>query len=81
MKTVGIYEARTRFGTLITEVENGETVTVTRHGAPVARIVPVRDEFEDAGAAIEEWRRYRKEHNVRLGEGVTIRELIEEGRE
>jgi hypothetical protein len=46
----------------------------------VAQIIPVCGSFEDAAAAIEEWRRYRREHNITLGEGITIRELIEEGR-
>jgi len=36
MKTVGAYEAKTRFGELLREVENGETIIVTRHGLPVA---------------------------------------------
>jgi hypothetical protein len=49
-------------------------------GAPVAQIVPVHKRFAEA-AAIDEWRRYRREHNITLGEGITIRELIEEGRE
>jgi prevent-host-death family protein len=80
MKTVGLYEAKTHLGELIKEVEHGETLVVTRHGVPVARVVPYRDEFADAAAAIEDWRRYRRKHNIRLGGGVTIRELIEEGR-
>jgi prevent-host-death family protein len=80
MKTVGLYEAKTHLGELIKVVEHGETLVVTRHGVPVARVVPYRDEFADAAAAIEDWRRYRREHNIRLGGGVTIRELIEEGR-
>jgi prevent-host-death family protein len=81
MKTVGIYEVKTHTGELFTEVENGETLIVTRRGVPIARVTPIRDEFADAAAAIEDWRRFRKEHNIRLGGGVTIRELIEEGRD
>lgn len=80
MKTVGAYHAKAHFGELLTEVEHGATVVVTRRGVPVARIVPIHGDFEDAAAAIEAWRHYRREHNVTLGEGVTIRELIEEGR-
>jgi prevent-host-death family protein len=81
MKTVGTYEARTHFSQLLKEVANGETIEVMRHGVPVARIVPNADhDFEKAAAAIDEWARYRDEHNITLGEGVTIRELIEEGR-
>ncbi|MBW3634267.1 MAG: type II toxin-antitoxin system prevent-host-death family antitoxin [Chloroflexi bacterium] len=81
MRTVGAYEAKTRFSELLAEVANGETVVVTKHGVPVAHIVPVGKSFEDAAAAIEAWRRYRREHNITLGEGLTIRELIAEGRE
>ncbi len=81
MKTIGTHEAVHRFEELLAEVVNGETVTIAQHGRPVARLIPVRHDFAAAAKAIEEWERYRDEHNVVLGEGVTIRELIEEGRE
>ena len=80
MKTVGAYEAKTRFSELLREVETGETIIVTRHGLPVARLSPVEKEADDAAAAIEELHRYRREYRPTLG-GVSIRELIEEGRE
>jgi prevent-host-death family protein len=80
MKSVGAYEAKTRFAELLREVENGETIIVTRHGLPVARLSPMEKEADDAAAAIEELHRYRREHRPTLG-GITIRELIEEGRE
>jgi prevent-host-death family protein len=80
MKTVGAYEAKTRFAELLREVENGETIIVTRHGLPVARLSPMEKEADDAAAAIEELHRYRREHRPTLGR-ITIRELIEEGRE
>jgi prevent-host-death family protein len=81
MKTVGASEAKTHFSELLADVANGETVEITRHGVPVARLVPIRDAFADAAAAFEEWRQYRRDHNVTLGGGITIRELIEDGRE
>ena len=81
MRTVGAYEAKTRFSELLAAVANGETVEITKHGVPVARLVPVREKFAEAAAAIDEWERYRREHNVVLGGGITIKELIEEGRE
>jgi prevent-host-death family protein len=80
MKTVGAYEAKTHFSELLRDVENGETVTVTRHGVAVAQIVPIQKSSRDAASVIEEFRRFREEHDVRLGGGITIRELIEEGR-
>jgi antitoxin (DNA-binding transcriptional repressor) of toxin-antitoxin stability system len=54
---------------------------VTKHGVPVAQLVPIRNDFAAATAAIDEWEQYRDEQNVTLGSGITIRELIEEGRE
>ena len=79
MKEVGATEAMRRFSALLREVENGETVIVTRHGFPVARLSPVDKEVDDVAAAIEEIHRYRREHRPTLG-GMTLRELIEEGR-
>lgn len=80
MKTVGAYEAKTHFSELLRDVENGETVTVTRHGVAVARLVPIHDLNRDSSVAIEELRRFREEHQIRLGGDITLRELIEEGR-
>ena len=40
MKTVNIYDAKTRLSQLITEVESGDEITISRNGRPVARPVP-----------------------------------------
>lgn len=79
MKTVGAYEARVRFGQLLTEVERGETVVVTRRGVPIAHIIPIGKNRADIAAAIEELHRYRRARRPTLN-GITLRELIEEGR-
>ncbi|HEX6724691.1 MAG TPA: type II toxin-antitoxin system prevent-host-death family antitoxin [Gaiella sp.] len=39
---VGVTEARQRLTEILDQVLAGENVVVTRHGAPVAEIVPVR---------------------------------------
>jgi prevent-host-death family protein len=39
MKEVAVYEAKTRLSELLAEVEQGEQVTITRHGRPIARLV------------------------------------------
>ncbi|MHB1616982.1 MAG: type II toxin-antitoxin system Phd/YefM family antitoxin [Metallibacterium sp.] len=39
MKTVPVYEAKNRFSELLAAVEQGETVSITRRGAPVARLI------------------------------------------
>jgi prevent-host-death family protein len=77
MKEVGVYDAKTQLPRLLEEVENGNTITITRHGKPVARLVPVRGKRRSVEAAIEAIREARTGRS--LG-GLTTRELIEEGR-
>ena len=82
MEFVGAYEAKTHLPQLLDRVEGGETITITRHGKPVAKLVPASGETAkpDVKKAIEEMKRFQKERGPTLGPGVTIRELIEEGR-
>jgi prevent-host-death family protein len=40
MKVVGAFEAKNKLGQLLDLAEQGEEVTITRHGKAVARIVP-----------------------------------------
>lgn len=39
-KTVNVYDAKTHLSKLISEVETGSEITISRHGRPVARLVP-----------------------------------------
>jgi prevent-host-death family protein len=40
MRSIQASEAKTHFLRLLDEVERGETVVITRHGKPVARVIP-----------------------------------------
>ena len=40
MRHVQSSEAKAKFSELLDQVEQGETIVITRHGKPVARIVP-----------------------------------------
>ena len=42
MQRIGIRELRASLGGIVRRVQDGETVEVTDHGHPVARIVPLR---------------------------------------
>lgn len=77
MKQIGVYEAKTQLPRLLDEVERGETITITRHGRPVARLVPLGGRRRSVQKAIEALEMFRQTHT--LGD-VTIKELIEEGR-
>ena len=76
---VGAYDAKTHFSELLARVAKGEEVTITRHGAAVARLVPVKDKtsLQQRRAAIEAMRKLAQ--TCRLG-GLKIKDLINEGR-
>lgn len=40
MMEVGAFEAKNTLGSLLDRVEDGEEIVITRHGRPVARLVP-----------------------------------------
>lgn len=42
MKTISAREANQRFSRLLSEIEAGEEVTITKHGKPVAVLSPYR---------------------------------------
>jgi len=77
MRQVGVYDAKTQLPRLLDDVERGETITITRHGKPVARLVPVHRRGRSVDESITALRAFRKGHT--LG-GLTIRQLVEEGR-
>jgi prevent-host-death family protein len=80
MESVGSFEAKTHLPQLLERVAQGEEFTITKHGKPVARLVPVTDAIPkpDLRQVIEELKAFSKGNT--LGEGNTIRELIDEGR-
>lgn len=78
MKTVGAYEAKTHLPRLLEEVRRGESITITKHGLPVARLVPP-DETGDQrrAAAMDALLEFRRGNTLA---GISIRDLVEEGR-
>lgn len=74
---IGAYDAKTHLPRLLAEVERGDSITITRHGRAVARLVPVPADAAQPGVVIEELRAARA--GVRRGTD-SVREMIEEGR-
>jgi prevent-host-death family protein len=78
METVGSFEAKTHFSALLERVTKGETITITKHGVPVAKLVPAnapaKRSREEVLRDLEEFGKGRS-----LG-GLTFRQLIDEGR-
>jgi prevent-host-death family protein len=78
MDEVGAFEAKTHLSALLDRVERGEEVTITRHGRPVARLVPARTiNRERADAAVRTL--LDVSENSRL-DGLSWKDLRDEGR-
>ena len=63
MKRIGASEARRHLPRLLDRAAQGESLTITRHGKPVARLVPVahdRERAQQAAARIVGRRRHLK---------------------
>ena len=68
MQNIGSYEAKTHLPRLLDRVARGESLTITRHGHPVARLVPAenddRKRAEQAARRITARRRRLKRASV-----------------
>lgn len=80
MESVGSFEAKTHLPQLLERVARGEEFTITKHGKPIARLVSAAGTKPkaDVRKVIEELKAFSQGNT--LGEGLTIRELIEDGR-
>ncbi len=79
MLQVGAYEAKTRLSKLLEEAARGEEIIITKHGVPVAALVPVAGPREpDPQSAITGIKDFRRGRRLA---GLSLREMIEEGRQ
>ena len=78
MITVGAFEAKTHLSSLLERVAQGEEIIITRHGKPLARLVPVnvadRSRIDFAIAKLKVLRK-----NCTL-DGISWQTLRDEGR-
>ncbi|MCC7049968.1 MAG: type II toxin-antitoxin system prevent-host-death family antitoxin [Alphaproteobacteria bacterium] len=78
MAEISAYEAKTHLSRLLARAEKGERIVITKHGRAVAQLVPMEAEGRmSRDEAIRRLRAFRDKHP--LG-GITVRELIDEGR-
>lgn len=81
MTTVGTFEAKTHLTQLLDRVARGEKILITNRGRPVAMLVPPETEKPgDVARVVEEMLRVRDEQGPTLGKGLTVRQMVEEGR-
>jgi prevent-host-death family protein len=76
--TLGLFEAKQRLSQLVERASKGEEIVITRRGKEQARLVPMPTE---RGRTLKEiFDSIRSRPRIRLHRGVTIKDLIEEGR-
>ena len=58
MTEIGAFEAKNKLSALLDRVEQGEEIVITRHGRPVAKLVPTNGEIDrsQAQAALQRMR-------------------------
>ena len=76
---IGSFEAKTHLAALLDRVANGERITITRHGVPAARLVPVAETETKLSheEIVEGMRALRKK--VKPGR-LSVLEMVQEGR-
>ncbi|HXJ87223.1 MAG TPA: type II toxin-antitoxin system prevent-host-death family antitoxin [Candidatus Binatia bacterium] len=78
MRTIGLFEAKQKLSEIVDRASEGERIGITRRGKLAAIVVPARPELsvEEAFTQIDRIRKRVKP----LPKGMTIKDLIEEGR-
>lgn len=85
MKTVAVFEAKNRLSELLAAVAHGEEFTITRHGAPVARLVALGagaqpspiEQRQRVSGAMQRLRALGRGSEL----GCTVQQAIEAGRD
>jgi prevent-host-death family protein len=81
MTAIGVYDAMTQLPKLINRVSRGERFLITKHGRPVAQLIPAAAKpAEDLKEIIQQMEEWQQREGPTLKPGLTIRQLREEGR-
>ncbi|MDE0153533.1 MAG: type II toxin-antitoxin system prevent-host-death family antitoxin [Gammaproteobacteria bacterium] len=77
MEMIGAYEAKTHLPKLLDRVARGENLVITRHGKPVAKLVPVKTAQEQAKEALE--RIIERRRDIKLAPLAELMAMTHEG--
>lgn len=79
MREIGAFEAKNKLAALLDQVEHGEEILITRHGRPVAKLIPAETGFDRVKARAAATGLLKASKGLTLG-GIKIKDLIAEGR-
>lgn len=78
MIEIGAYEAKTHLPRLLEQVAKGARFVITKHGVPVAELIPAAPgQKRNTAETIGKLRAFANERKLR---GLRLKELIQEGR-
>ncbi len=77
MTEIGAYEAKTHLSELLARVAKGEQIVITKHGSPIAYLMPAGQRKTEASEVIHEIKELRK--GIQL-KGHRLKDLVKEGR-
>lgn len=78
METIGAFDAKTHFSALLEKVQHGEQIVITKHGHPIAKIIPANSyDREKIRAAIKRMEENSQHHFLN---GLDWKALRDEGR-
>lgn len=78
MSEIGEFEARNHLPRLLQRVEAGERFIITRHGRPVAELIPFRQhDSAKVQGAIDALKAFQETHS--LG-GLSVRQIVKDAR-
>lgn len=77
MYTVGAFEAKTHFSSLLKQVEQGEQIIITKHGRAIAKLSPIESTSkEEVKNAIQAIKKLQALYSL----GLDWKELRDQGR-
>ena len=79
MQEIGAFDAKTHFAQLLNKVKEGECISITRHGVPIAVLVPIKKyESNKKTVLVENFRQWRK--GICWDAGMDTKTAVKEGR-
>ena len=82
MDSIGAFEAKNTLGTLLDRAQRGEEIVITRHGKPVARLVPTKDRIDQRQAQVAALRIRERVKTLQASafDWTALKSLRDEGR-
>ena len=78
MDRVSVFEAKARLSEIVSRAQRGVQTVITKHGKPVARVIPEKPSKWDRSAILDEAETLRK--TLKVSRKVKLAELLAEDR-